>query len=377
MGVDDRNLIPIAAPKDPVKRLLYAIRRRRERKTYLTYQKPQIPNVDATVTEPYTPDTGDYVESIAKSGETGLTGDVTLTGTGTTTLTQVGQNIAINSTGGGTPATTVEDERNWGITPVVGTSTNYARQDHTHGSPADPGGISAHAILDGSVHTDSVADGVTRGSLIYGNATPKWDELVIGSTGYILKSDGTDAAWAAPNSAVPKTDLYTYINVKAAVTDYILINRLYQNETVTTFDGQPDIPRSASVTIIPTLGSTPTGTINIAGKSADNASINEDVTINTAVPTTYETNRAFAVITQVQVTVSGGTAFYSVGMHDRIGVSNYPLNATTDVFKINLNALHKDPTGYTISATYGTIDFDDVAALIDGDDIEIWVRPYT
>lgn len=51
----------------------------------------------------------------------------------------------------------------------------------------------AHAILDGSVHNDSVADAVTRGSLIYGNTTPKWDELVIG-TGF-LRGDGTDCAW--------------------------------------------------------------------------------------------------------------------------------------------------------------------------------------
>jgi hypothetical protein len=50
-----------------------------------------------------------------------------------------------------------------------------------------------HAILDGSVHTDSVADAVTRGSIIYGNSTPKWDELVIG-TGF-LRGDGTDCGW--------------------------------------------------------------------------------------------------------------------------------------------------------------------------------------
>jgi len=51
----------------------------------------------------------------------------------------------------------------------------------------------AHALLDGSVHTDSLADAVTRGSIIYGNTTPKWDELVIG-TGF-LRGDGTDCAW--------------------------------------------------------------------------------------------------------------------------------------------------------------------------------------
>ncbi len=53
-----------------------------------------------------------------------------------------------------------------------------------------------HAILDGSIHTDSVADGVTRGSIIYGNATPKWDELVLGASGRVLRSDGTDMSWA-------------------------------------------------------------------------------------------------------------------------------------------------------------------------------------
>ena len=53
----------------------------------------------------------------------------------------------------------------------------------------------AHAILDGSIHNDSVADAVTRGSIIYGNATPKWDELVIGVVDTFLGSDGTDLSY--------------------------------------------------------------------------------------------------------------------------------------------------------------------------------------
>ena len=57
-----------------------------------------------------------------------------------------------------------------------------------------PGGA-AHAILS-TTHNDSLAAAVARGSLIYGNATPKWAALAIGTTGYYLKSDGTDAAWA-------------------------------------------------------------------------------------------------------------------------------------------------------------------------------------
>jgi hypothetical protein len=60
------------------------------------------------------------------------------------------------------------------------------------------GGGGSNALLDGSAHTDTVAQGVTRGSLIYGNSTPKWDELVIGASASpkkVLTSDGTDASW--------------------------------------------------------------------------------------------------------------------------------------------------------------------------------------
>ncbi len=57
-----------------------------------------------------------------------------------------------------------------------------------------------HTILDGSTHTDTVADTPTRGSLIYGNSSSpsKWDELAIGSTGKILTSNGTDLSWQNP-----------------------------------------------------------------------------------------------------------------------------------------------------------------------------------
>lgn len=57
--------------------------------------------------------------------------------------------------------------------------------------------VASHAILDGSVHTDSVADGVTRGSLIYGNATPKWDELVKGTDGQFLQAGASDVSWVS------------------------------------------------------------------------------------------------------------------------------------------------------------------------------------
>lgn len=62
-----------------------------------------------------------------------------------------------------------------------------------------PGGGSNHDLLDGSVDQDTVASTVTRGDLIVGNATPKWDDLAIGTARQLLavNAGGTDPEWAS------------------------------------------------------------------------------------------------------------------------------------------------------------------------------------
>tara|TARA_R110000868_G_scaffold122437_1_gene324344 strand:+ start:1232 stop:1747 length:516 start_codon:yes stop_codon:yes gene_type:complete len=51
--------------------------------------------------------------------------------------------IAATGGGGGTPATTVVSGTTPGLSPVVGVSTDYARGDHSHGTPTVP----AHTAL--------------------------------------------------------------------------------------------------------------------------------------------------------------------------------------------------------------------------------------
>jgi hypothetical protein len=68
--------------------------------------------------------------------------------------------------------------------------TAYGWGDH-----GAAGYTTAHALLSAS-HTDTVAAGVSRGSIIIGSATPKWEELVIGASGTYLCSDGTDISWS-------------------------------------------------------------------------------------------------------------------------------------------------------------------------------------
>jgi hypothetical protein len=63
-------------------------------------------------------------------------------GSGVTLTTSTSAGVATTTIaasgggGGGTPATTVVSATSYGQSPVVGTGTDYARVDHSHGSPA-------------------------------------------------------------------------------------------------------------------------------------------------------------------------------------------------------------------------------------------------
>lgn len=80
---------------------------------------------------------------------------------------------------------------------AVGTVGQVLTTDGTDVYWDDPPAAAAHDILS-ATHGDTAASAVSRGSLIYGNNTPKWAELVIGGAGTILTSDGTDVSWASP-----------------------------------------------------------------------------------------------------------------------------------------------------------------------------------
>jgi hypothetical protein len=111
-----------------------------------------------------------------------------------------------------------------------------------------------HALLDGDVHTDTVAaecsvgslvigtsggwdelviggngaimisngtmavwtGGVARGDLLVGDATPMWKQLTIGAAGTVLSSNGTDVAWTAGITGTPGTLSVSTTNVGGA-----------------------------------------------------------------------------------------------------------------------------------------------------------------
>jgi hypothetical protein len=59
-----------------------------------------------------------------------------------------------------------------------------------------------HALLDGTINSDTAAADVSRGSIIIGNDTPAWSELVVGAANAFLGTDGTDVAWRTAASSM-------------------------------------------------------------------------------------------------------------------------------------------------------------------------------
>jgi len=90
--------------------------------------------------------------------------------------------------GGGTPASTVVSETSYGQSPVVGTSTNYAREDHSHGTPAIP----AHSALSSLAWTSSGHTGTAQSVAVFNGggaaavSTPSADGQVLSRQGGAL-----------------------------------------------------------------------------------------------------------------------------------------------------------------------------------------------
>lgn len=94
--------------------------------------------------------------------------------------------------GGGGGASYLDDLLDASISGVA--DGDFLRYNSGSGLWENQALSTTHTLLS-ATHTDTAAQTVSRGSLIYGNSTPLWDELVIGSAYKVLGSDGTDAAW--------------------------------------------------------------------------------------------------------------------------------------------------------------------------------------
>jgi hypothetical protein len=93
-------------------------------------------------------------------------------GSGVTLTTSTSAGVATTTIaasgggGGGTPATTVVSATSYGQSPIVGTGTDYARVDHSHGSPSlGTSGSTACAGNDARLTDSRAPTGAASGDL--------------------------------------------------------------------------------------------------------------------------------------------------------------------------------------------------------------------
>jgi hypothetical protein len=149
----------------------------------------------------------------------------------------------------------------------MGTNTSGAAliADGTNFNPVVISGDAAIAtngaltIADNAVSLAKMA-GLTRGKIIYGDASGDPAALTVGSNGYFLKSDGTDIAWASTTSAA----ISSYTNAGD--------NRVITSVDGSTVNGEANLSFDGS-TLAVTGNVTATGTVEPAGDTAsgDNA----------------------------------------------------------------------------------------------------------
>jgi len=150
---------------------------------------------------------------------------------------------------------------------IMGTNTSGAAliADGTNFNPvvisgdAAIGTDGALTIADNAVTLAKMA-GLARGKIIYGDSSGNPAALTVGSANYILKSDGTDIAWAAASSAA----ISSYTNSGD--------NRVITSVDSSTVNGEANLSFDGSVLAV-TGNVTATGTIEPAGdtSASDNA----------------------------------------------------------------------------------------------------------
>lgn len=124
-------------------------------------------------------------------------------------------------------------------------------------------GVGPHTILNAAVHTDSVTQAVSAGSLIYGNATPKWDK-----TTHLTWDETNDLMTINPQLAggIRFTGATTFNRIR--IPDNIA-NALFIDDDNSAAGGSPTYMQFVSSDVMQNVNIFPTGTKGRVGICTD------------------------------------------------------------------------------------------------------------
>lgn len=173
--------------------------------------------------------------------------------------------------GSGTPASTVTSETTYGISPAVGVDTEYARQDHTHGSPTTPsipsasGTVAAETSFGVSSNAGAAAT-FSRGDHTHGTpAAPAAARTVTFARARVTSGDitlpDTSAAWALLSTgSIPELTVAATVGDVVEISLHCLTSATSNNyfDVVNVSGGGPTIVRyMATATSTPALEGNP------------------------------------------------------------------------------------------------------------------------
>jgi len=170
------------------------------------------------------------------------------------------------------------------------------------------------------------------------------------------------------------TTIATYDRVLAHDDDKLVASRSFADETLyPDISLQPDVPRDITLTVVSNIDQT-TGDVNISGLDADGRWIFEIITVDVTTATVvYNTSYAFSNVTKIVTNYIAGTVpGYYIGIGNKLGLSNRPLSASGDVFKLTINSFAIAIP--TVDAQKATVDFGSVNPPIGTTTYRFWYR---
>jgi len=263
----------------------------------------------------------------------------------------------------GTPAATVTNETTWGINPTAGVATAYAREDHTHGTPAQPqgGGTPADTVTGetsfGASSNAGAATTYSRGDHTHGTPADPVPAHEVAYSHALLHSNALDHSNSLDHAntndpgADEKAALAGTSGVPSATNKYVTDSdaRNTNARAPTAHDNAAHSTAMATATELGTHAGLTTGTHGVGASTVESASGSQGkVDTHAALATGVHGAGASTLATAANITTHAGV---TASVHGFDASGNAPAQAHDNARHSAAYALASDLSTHTGAAT--------------------------